>query len=97
MNDDKTAKDHVDEGFEKIKGHLRVAVNNLIGAGVGIEKSIELNVGFAHTLVTEWVIESKVHPTPTKMYLLATRLLKEVGQEAIEKYIHTKSSLRKAE
>lgn len=88
MSDDTTDAvmiDPVDEGFATAKQYLKVAVNHLITAGLDLSKSIELNVSYAHDLVTAWVIENGAQKEmpPIKIHLLATRLLSEVGQEAM--------------
>jgi hypothetical protein len=97
MSDDKPTVDFEGKLYIDTKRCLSKAVDNLIEAGLGISKSLELNFDYARGLADEYTSAQNITLSYIQIHLLVTRLLKDAGQEALEKYVHTQSSPRKTE
>lgn len=86
MSRNKPKIDPESEIYIATKTSLRIAVKDLIEAGLGLSKALELNVDHAHNLATEYVIAEKINASREQIHLLATRLIREIGQEAKREY-----------
>lgn len=86
MSNDKTTIDPKSDVYIATKKSLRIPVKDLIEAGLGLSKALELNIDHAHNIAKEYVIAEKINASREQIHLLATRLIREIGQEAKRAY-----------